>query len=59
MKPTIRGWRSMGRSTMVADFSWFMVDIEEEDTPCPYCGEDGCERSCTGAILADEEEDEG
>lgn len=31
-----------------------MVDIEDDDTPCPHCGEEGCERSCTGAILADE-----
>jgi hypothetical protein len=32
---------------------------EDDDTHCPYCGEAGCERSCTGAILADEGEDEG
>lgn len=39
---------------MAADWSWYMVDIEDDDTPCPHCGEEGCERSCTGAILADE-----
>jgi Winged helix-turn helix len=34
----------------------------DDDEACPFCGEDGCERSCTGALLADEdvgEEDGG
>jgi len=34
------------------------MDEDDDDTPCPHCGEDGCERSCTGAILADEEGEE-
>lgn len=25
---------------------------DDDDTPCAYCGEEGCEASCTGAILA-------
>lgn len=27
----------------------------DDDTPCAYCGETGCEDSCTGALLADED----
>jgi hypothetical protein len=30
---------------------WEMPDAA---APCPYCGEGDCERSCTGAILADQ-----
>lgn len=37
------------------DAPWGMDD----DTPCAYCGEPACERSCTGALLADAEADEG
>lgn len=39
-----------------ADFPCF--DLGDADTPCAYCGEEGCERSCTGAMLADAEADE-
>ena len=35
-----------------ADFPPF--DLGDDDTHCPHCGEPGCERSCTGALLADE-----
>lgn len=30
--------------------------LDADDPPCPYYGEAGCEDSCTGAILAREEE---
>ena len=30
----------------------------DDDDLCPYCGEEACERSCTGAILADAGEEE-
>jgi hypothetical protein len=34
-----------------------VLDLEEDDdTPCPYCGEDDCEASCSGAILAREQD---
>lgn len=32
---------------------------DDDDTPCPFCGEPGCERSCTGALLADADAGEG
>jgi hypothetical protein len=35
-----------------------IVAWDDDDTPCPFCGEAGCERSCTGAILTDEAEEE-
>jgi transposase len=34
------------------------LDEEDDDTPCPFCGEDDCERSCTGALLEDEAREE-
>lgn len=30
------------------------IDLDDDDTPCAYCGETACEASCTGAILARE-----
>ena len=29
----------------------------DDDTSCPLCGEDACERSCTAKVLADQAED--
>jgi hypothetical protein len=29
------------------------LDLGDDETPCVYCGETACERSCTGALLAD------
>lgn len=37
--------------------AWY---ADAADTPCAYCGEEACEDSCTGALLAreaDREED--
>jgi hypothetical protein len=36
---------------MADDTGW---DDDDGDTPCAFCGEAGCERSCTGALLADQ-----
>ena len=33
-----------------ADFPPFVLG--DDDTPCAFCGEPGCEGTCTGAILA-------
>lgn len=31
-----------------------VLGLEDDDEACPFCGEDDCERSCTGALLEDE-----
>lgn len=33
-------------------------ELADDDMPCPHCGEEGCEASCTGAILAREAREE-
>jgi hypothetical protein len=33
------------------------LDLGDDEIPCVYCGEDDCERSCTGALLADGEDE--
>jgi hypothetical protein len=43
----------------MANWSWTTDETGlDDDTPCPYCGEEACEGSCTGAILADDEEED-
>lgn len=40
---------------MTEDWSWTPDETGlDEGAPCPFCGEEDCERSCTQAILADE-----
>lgn len=31
---------------------------DDDDTPCPHCGEAACERACTGTSVADAGEGE-
>lgn len=43
---------------MADHWDWTPDDtgLDDDDTPCAFCGEEGCERSCTGAILEDLED---
>jgi hypothetical protein len=46
---------------MPDDWSWRPddtgLDEDDADTPCAFCGAAACERSCTGAILAQQAAD--
>lgn len=48
------------KTTMAEHWHWTPDEtgLDDDDTPCPFCGEAGCERSCTGALLADEAEED-
>jgi hypothetical protein len=52
-------WSWMPDETGLDDDEFPPLDfgLEDDDDVCEYCGEEACERSCTGALLADAGED--